>query len=83
MASTAIRREIPEGVAIGDSKFQLSLYAQHLAAPINARFRIYAMRPKQRAVRGVGGELGSLKGVGSAAVGAAPLGLFAFRIGHG
>ena len=57
------------------------LDAKHLPAAIHAGLGIHAMRAESATI-GVLGELGSDIGVARAAIGAAALGLFAFRIGH-
>ena len=60
---------------------ELDLDVEDLATAIHAGLRIHAMRAESAAV-GVLGELGSDVCIAGAAVGAAALGLFAFRIGH-
>ena len=57
------------------------LDVQHLPSAIHTCLRVYAMRTEGAAVR-ILGELGSDIGIAGSAIGAAALGLFAFRIGH-
>jgi hypothetical protein len=83
MASTAIRPETPEDVAIRENSRKSGLDGQDLPAPVNAGLWIHAVGPEKGAICRISGELRSLEGVGSAAVGTAALGLFTFRIGHG
>jgi len=71
------------GVDDGSYRRRLDRDVEHLATAIHAGLGIDAVRAEEAAVNRVFGELGSLQGVGGAAVGAAALGLFAFRIGHG
>jgi undecaprenyl-diphosphatase len=60
----------------------LNFDVEHLAAAIHAILGIHAMRAESAAIGRILGELGSFESIGSATVGAAAFGLFAFRIGH-
>ena len=61
----------------------LNLDVEHLTAPVHPVLWIHAVRAKGAPIRRIFSELWSDKSIGGAAVGAAALGLFAFRIGHG
>ena len=64
-----------------NSRTVLDLDVQHLTSAINAGLGIDPVRTKCAAV-GVLGEFRSNKCICGAAIGAAALGLFTFRIGH-
>jgi hypothetical protein len=59
----------------------LDLDVEDLAAAVDTGLGIHAVRA-ERATVGVLGKLRGAERVGGAAIGAAALGLFAFRIGH-
>src|SRR5688572_12246802 len=89
MASTAMRPDAPDVVTIaGMVGFKLrtrggsNLDVQNLTTAIHSILRVHAVRTKRGTIRRIPRELGSLKGIGRAAVGAAAFGLLAFRIGH-
>ena len=58
-----------------------NLDVEDLATAVDAGLGVHAMRAERTAV-GVFGKLGGAERVGGAAVGAAALGLFAFRVSH-
>jgi len=60
----------------------LDLDVEHLATAIEPGLGIYAVAAIERAIDRILGELGCDESVGSATIGAAAFGLFAFRIGH-
>jgi hypothetical protein len=59
------------------------LDVEDLTTAIHAVLGVHPVGAEGTAIGGVLGKLGSLKGVGGAAVGAAAFGLLAFRICHG
>ena len=71
--------ELMEGKPAGG---RLDLHVKHLPAAIHACLGIHPVRAKYTAIAGIFGELGSLQGVGGAAIGTAALGLFTFRVSH-
>jgi hypothetical protein len=59
------------------------LNIEDLATAIHAILRIHPVGAEETAIGRILGELRGLEGIGSATVGAATFGLFAFRISHG
>src|SRR5690606_38887486 len=90
IASTAIRPASPAGLSIrGRDRTEASGgaprsdgHVEHLAAAVHPVIRVDAVGTENGAVRRVPGDLGSLEGIGCAAMRAAALRLLAFRLGH-